>query len=148
MTHPTITPTRPPTTRSAPRTLAIGTAISIGLALAVNLAIFLVGNLGSPLQVATGGEPAVADLELGAVVVATVVWLVIAAVGLAVFERVLANGFRAWAGVAAVLVAATIVPVLALDIDGGSKLALTLMHITVGAAAVVGQAVARRREIR
>jgi len=45
-------------------------------------------------------------------------------------------------------VAATIVPVLALDIDGGSKLALTLMHITVGAAAVVGQAVARRRQIR
>jgi hypothetical protein len=44
----------------------------------------------------------------------------------------------------AVLAVATIAAPVSLDIDTGSKVALALIHIAVGAAAIVGQALARR----
>ena len=37
---------------------------------------------------------------------------------------------------------------LALDVDAGSTLALSVMHIVVGASAIVGHALARRAPLR
>jgi hypothetical protein len=61
-----------------------------------------------------------------------------------VLERFRTNGFRIWVVVAAVLAVGSILPVLRLDLDAGSLVALAAMHLTVGAAAIVGQVVARR----
>lgn len=132
------------TTAATPATIAKGGAIGIGLALIATLAIYLVGNSGAPLQVVMAGDKLASDLPIGLVVGASILPLVMAAVGLWVFERFLANGFRVWAGTVAVLAVATIAAPVSLDVDTGSKIALALMHIAVGAAAIVGQALARR----
>ena len=132
------------TTEATPATIAKGGAIGIGLALIANVAIYLVGNSGAPLQVVMSGDTAASDLLIGFVVGASLLPLVIAAAGLWVFERFLPNGFRLWAGTVAVLAVATIAAPVSLDVDTGSKVALALMHIAVGAAAIAGQALARR----
>jgi membrane protein implicated in regulation of membrane protease activity len=77
--------------------------------------------------------------------VASVVWLVIGAAGLWVSEKLFARGFAIWAIGAAAITAASLVPLFALDVDAGSKVALTVMHVVVAASAVTGQALAQRR---
>jgi len=134
----------PTTTKGSARTLAKGTAVGIGLALVANAVVFLVGDLGAPIRVITGWAPDGTDLRIGDVVGATVALTIVGTLALWALERLRADGFRLWTGVAAAFAVLSILPVLRLDIDGGSKVALSVMHLVVGAAAIAGQSVARR----
>jgi len=46
---------------------------------------------------------------------------------------------------AALITVASVIPAFAMDVDTGSKVALTVMHVVVAVAAVTGQVVAGRR---
>ena len=127
---------------SPPATLARGAGIGIGLALVANLIVFLIGSAGAPLQVIIGNDTTPSDLPIGAVIAASVVPLLIGAVGLGVLQRFLTKGMQIWTALVGVLTVASIVGPLGLDIDDGSKVALTIMHLATGAAAVIGQTLA------
>jgi hypothetical protein len=126
------------------RTLAKGGALAIGLAAVTNAVVYLVGDAGAPIEVVTGAEPDGTHLLLGSVVMASVIAAAIGTFALWAFERVRRNGFREWAVVAALVAVVSIPPVFRLDIDAGSKLSLSIMHLVVGAAAIAGHLVARR----
>jgi hypothetical protein len=121
-----------------------GAAVGIGLAVVTNVAVYLAGDAGAPIRVVTGWEPDGAHMGVGDVIAATVVWVAIGAVALWAFERFRPDGFREWAAAAALVAVASIVPLLRLDIDTGSKVALSTMHLVVGAATIVGQLAVRR----
>ncbi len=141
-TNTTTTPVR---ARASVRTLAVGLGLGAVAAVVANGIVFAVANIGAPVQVATGDDPNVADLALAAVLVASVAWLLIGAAGLWGCEKLFARGFVIWTIGATIITAASLVPLFALDIDTGSKVALAVMHLVVAAAAVAGQAFARRR---
>jgi hypothetical protein len=132
------------TTRA--RTLAKGGAWGIGLAVVANVVVYLVGDAGGPISVVTGAQPVGVHLMLRDVVAATVILSAIGTLALWGFERFRRNGFREWAVVAALVAVVTIPPVLRLDIDAGSKLSLSIMHLVVGAAAIVGHVAVRRSD--
>ena len=132
-------------TRASVRTLGVGLGLGALAAIVTNGLVFAVANLGAPIQVESGGDPKLVDLGLADVLVASVAWLVIGAAGLWVCEKLFARGFAIWAIGASVITAASIVPVLALDVDAGSKVALTVAHVVVAVAAVGGQYWAGRR---
>jgi hypothetical protein len=129
---------------AAPTKLARGARIGLGLALVASLAIFVLGNLGAPIRVVTGWSPDGADLTVGEVVIVTIVAVALGSAALFVLDRFRADGFRTWAVAALVVTAASIPPLWGLDVDTGSKLALSAMHVAVGLAVVAGQGVARR----
>jgi hypothetical protein len=132
--------------RATVATLGRGTALAAGLALAANAVVFLAGDRGAPVRIVTGAEPGGADLTFGDVAVASVALLIVGTLALALAERVRrdGSGFRLWAIVAVAFAVLSIVPVLRLDIDAGSKVVLGLMHLVVGAAAVAGHVLVRR----
>ena len=129
-------------------TLTTGIAIGAGLALLANLVVYLIGDAGAPIRVVTGWEPDGADLTLIEVVIASIVWVTIGAAVLWLMERRLTVAFRRWIVLAAATTIASLVPLLGLDADAGSKLALSAMHIVVGASTITGQALARRAPVR
>jgi Family of unknown function (DUF6069) len=120
-------------------TLARGAAIGAGVALLANLVIYLIGNAGAPIRVVTGWQPDGADLTFAEVVIATIVWVTIGAAALWLMERHLTRGFHRWTVLAAVITLASLVPLFALDVDTASLLALSFMHIVVGASTIAGQ---------
>ena len=120
-----------------------GTGVAIGLALAVNLVVFLVGTAGAPVRVITGWAPDGTDLRYADVVVATVGLLALGTGVLWLLQRWRADALRVWSWLVVAFTLLSIPPVLRLDIDTGSKLTLSLMHLVVGAAALVGQRGAR-----
>jgi hypothetical protein len=140
-TTPTTTPTRA-------RALAQGTALAIGTAIVANVVVYLAGDAGGSIRVVTGWEPDGAHLGLGDVLTSTVMLSALGTLALWAFERFRRNGFREWAVVAALVTLVSIPPVLRLDIDAGSKLSLSIMHLVVGATAIVGHAAVRRRTAR
>ena len=77
--------------------------------------------------------------------VASVAWLVIGAIGLWVSQRLFRRGLAIWVTGAALITVASVIPAFAMDVDTGSKVALTVMHVVVAVAAVTGQVVAGRR---
>ena len=125
--------------------LAKGAAIGSALALVANLVVFVIGNAGAPLQVVASGDTEASDLPVGAVIGASIVPLLVGAVGLWLAYRFLAKSFAVWSAVVAVLAVVSIVGPFGLDIDTGSKVALTVMHIATGAAAIVGQSIVRNK---
>ncbi len=143
----TTSPTATTTTSTTPSSAAIvkGGAVGIGLALVANTAVFLIGNAGAALQVVANGDRTPSDLPLGAVIAASIVPLIVGAVGLRLFERFRADGYRIWVTLAAVLAVVSVAAPLTMDTDSGSKVALTVMHLATGAAAITGHALARRR---
>jgi hypothetical protein len=120
-----------------------GTGVAIGLALAVNLVVFLAGTAGAPIRVITGWAPDGTDLRYADVVVATVVLLAIGTGVLWLLQRWRDDGFRLWVVLVVAFTLLSIPPVLRLDVDAGSKLTLAVMHLVVGAAALLGQRGAR-----
>ncbi|HEX6421537.1 MAG TPA: DUF6069 family protein [Acidimicrobiales bacterium] len=129
---------------TTPRTAMLGGSVGAGLALVANLAVFAAGNLGAPIRVVTGSAPDGTDLALGEVVGTTLVTVAAGAALLAVLAR-RADRFRLWTAVAVAVAVLSAVPLWRLDVDAGSKVALTTMHLLTGAAAVAGQVAARRR---
>ena len=146
MTTTATGPTRTETHTPAPATIAKGAGIGIGLALVTNVIVFAIGNAGAPLQVIMNGDTKPTDLAIAAVVAASIAPVIVGAIGLWVLQRFLDNGFRIWAIAALVLAVASVAPPVGLDINTDSKLSLAIMHLVVGASAVVGQAIARRNE--
>jgi hypothetical protein len=132
-------------TTAARRRVLAGTAAGVGLALVANLAVFLIGDAGAPVRVITGWEPDGVAMQLGDVLGASVAWVLIGAAGLWLLERFRADGFRAWAVLAAAIAVLSIVPLFRLDVDAGSKVTLSAMHLVVGAAAIAGHALVRAR---
>lgn len=133
------------TTQTTPAVavLAKGAAIGSAIALVANLIVFVIGNAGAPLQVVVGGDTEASDLPVGAVIGASIVPLLLGAIGLWLAYRFLPKSFTIWSAVVAVLAVVSIVGPLGLDIDTGSKVALTVMHLTTGAAAIIGQSLVR-----
>jgi uncharacterized BrkB/YihY/UPF0761 family membrane protein len=134
-----------PAPRSTPAVavLAKGAAIGGAIALVANLIVFVIGNAGAPLQVVVGSDTESSDLPVGAVIGASIVPLLVGAVGLWLAYRFLPKSFTVWSAVVAVLAVVSIVGPLGLDIDTGSKVALTVMHFATGAAAIIGQSLVR-----
>ena len=125
--------------------ITAGTAVGIGLVLLANTAVYLVADAGAPVEVVTGWEPDGTELRLADVIGAAVTWVVIGAAGLWFLERFRADGFRFWTVLAAAIAVVSIIPLFRLDIDAGSKVALSAMHLVVGATAVAGHALVRAR---
>jgi hypothetical protein len=136
--------TTPAVERPSRGTTALGALAGGALATAIALVVYAVANVGSPVRVITGWAPDGTDLGVPDVVITTVVSVLIAAVGLAILERFAANGLRAWTIAVAVVTVLSFLPLWRLDIDTGSKVALTFMHLAVGAAVVAGQRFVRR----
>ena len=130
-----------PAVRSTPAfaVLAKGAAIGSAIALVANLIVFVIGNAGAPLQVVVGNATEASDLPVGAVIGASIVPLLVGAVGLWLAYRFLPKSLTVWSAVVAVLAVVSIAGPLGLDIDTGSKVALAVMHVATGAAAIVGQ---------
>jgi hypothetical protein len=145
----TMTAPAPPEQGLASRaTLARGAAIGIGVALVANLVVYLIGDAGAPIRVVTGWQPDGADLTVVEVVIASITWVMIGAVALWLMERRLTHAFRRWIVLAGATTIVSLVPLLGLDVDAGSKLALCAMHIVTGASTITGQALARRAPVR
>ncbi len=126
-----------------PSVVGKGAAIGAVLAVVINIIVFVIFNAGDPLQVVMQGDTEASDLPIGAVIAASIFPLIIGAIGLVVLERLRPNGLRIWTILVAVLVVLSMAGPIGLDVDSTSKLALAIMHVVVGAAAVVGQTVAR-----
>jgi hypothetical protein len=134
------------TDRTQPSRLAKGAAAGALLALVVNIVVYAVGNMGAALRV-NGGDSGTGDeLQIGAVIFATVIWVVIGALALWGLQRVRADGFRIWAVAAVGVALLSLIPVAGLDVDTGSKVALAVLHLAVGVFAVAGQVLVRRIE--
>jgi hypothetical protein len=102
-------------------------------------------NVGAPLQVVAPGDDVASDLAIGAVIGASIVPLVLGAVALGLLQRFLAKGTRVWTVVAAFVAVASIASPLRLDVDDGSEVALAVMHLATGAAAILGQTIVHKR---
>lgn len=139
------TPTARTNRRATPATLAVGAAVGAAAAVVANLVVFAIGSIGAPLEVVMTGDTTASELPAAAVIGASIAPIVVGAVGLWIFERFLANGFRIWAVTAGVLAVVSIAAPAGLDVSTESKVALAVMHLVVGAAAIAGQLLARRR---
>src|SRR5215213_3888285 len=82
------------------------------------------------------GEPQ--NLTAGPIVVASLVAGLAAWLALAVLERLTRHAWAAWVTLATLVLAASLgAPLSGRGIDGGSRLVLTLLHLTVGALLIV-----------
>jgi hypothetical protein len=143
----TASTTSPTTADTAPRgrRVAVGAGLGAVLALVGDLAVFGLGSIGAPVRVVTGAAPDGADLGAIEVAGSAVVAVALGALCLWLLERRSPAGFRRWVAVVAAVAVVSSLPLLRLDVDAGSKVALVAMHLTTGAAAVAGQAIARSR---
>jgi hypothetical protein len=148
MTNTMTTPAAAEQALASRATIATGSAIGAGLALLATLVVYLIGNGGAPIRVVTGWQPDGADLTVVEVVIASITWVMIGAVALWLMERRLTHAFRRWIVLAGATTIVSLVPLLGLDVDAGSKLALCAMHIVTGASTIAGQALARRTPVR
>ena len=124
-----------------------GAAIGIGAALAANLLIFFIGNalMDGSIQVVEPGATAASDLPMAALIAASIVPLLVGAAGLWVLAKVRPDGaLRLWSIIAMALAVLSVAQPFMLDVSTGSQVALSVMHVATGAAAVAGQAVAAR----
>lgn len=126
-----------------------GATYGIAGALVANLAILLAANalLDGSIQVVEPGATAASDLPVAAVVGASALPVLVGGAGLWVLARMRPQGaLRLWSILALILAVVSIAQPLALDVPASSKLALALMHLATGAAAVAGQKAASGSE--
>ena len=116
-----------------------GTGLGILAAWAATVAILTVANIGSPVRVVTGWSPDGADLTVIEVLITSAVSIAIAGLALLLWDRRSASALHQWSIAVAVLAALSTVPLWRLDVDTASKATLTLMHLTTGTCAVLGQ---------
>jgi hypothetical protein len=124
----------------------MGVALGIALAWATTSIVFVVGNLGAPIRVVTGWAPDGADLSAAEYLITSAVAVALGGAALWWMER-RRDRLRAWSLVVAAVSVASALPLWGLDVDAGSKVALTCMHLVTGAAAVAGQSAARNRAV-
>jgi Family of unknown function (DUF6069) len=134
----------PPPTTWPPLALA-GGAVGTALALPGTGAISGLGRLGAPVRVVTGWAPEGADLSVGEVVGTVVVSVAVGAALLALLERRSARASAMWVALAVTVAVVSALPLLHLEVDAHSKVALVAMQLTTGAAASAGHALVRLR---
>jgi hypothetical protein len=118
-----------------------GASLGVIAATIATTVVYAIGNAGANIQVVTGWAPDGGDLRYVEVVVTAAVAIVLGAGLLRLMQRRVTNAFRIWAMTAAAVAVLSSVPLWRLEVDTGSKLALTLMHLATGASAVGAQAV-------
>jgi hypothetical protein len=134
-----------PSSRVSARTIAAGVGLGCLLAVVANLLLFLIGNVGAPTQIVeTTGEPAV-NLTIGRMVLVTVFPMILAGFVLWFLTRRRPSGFAIWAGFVLAIAFVTTGGPLSLDVDSGSKITLSLMHLATGITTVSGQRLARSK---
>lgn len=121
------------------RTLLAGTGLGILAAWLADLAILMIANIGAPVRVVTGWSPDGANLTAAEVLITSATAVASTGLGLWWWERHNPRAFRPWSIIVTALAALSAVPLWRLDVDAGSKVALTLMHLTTGSCAVLGQ---------
>lgn len=122
-----------------------GLGISVGVGIVLNAIVHLVTNRGAAFVVPDRNDATLAlKLGLGSVIATTVIWLVIAAVGLYLIERFRPGGFLLFQMLAVAVALLSLLPILGFDIPTDSKVGLACTHLGVAVAAVVGHTVARR----
>jgi len=109
-------------------------------ALVLNSAIFFVANavLAGSIQTAQSGQAPI-DLPYAAVLGASVIPVFVGAAVLWGLIRFTRLGLRAWSGLAVAVTLLSLIAPLTAPVDTGSKVALSLMHLATGAAAILGQ---------
>jgi len=110
--------------------------IAVGLGVLAALAVWGISELvlGVDVRQPAFGPGVPQDLTAGPVVVASLVAGLAAWLALAVLERLTRHARAAWVTLATLVLAASLgAPLSGRGIDGGSRLVLTLLHLTVGA---------------
>ncbi len=127
--------------RSTPAFAVLGKGAAIGsaIALVANLIVFVIGSTGAPLQVVVGGDTEASDLPVGAVIGASIIPLLLGAVGLWLAYRFLPKSFTVWSAVVAVLAVVSIRGPVGGDNDNRAKVAPPGVHVATGAAAIDGK---------
>lgn len=120
-------------------TIGRGTTIGVVAAVALNLVVLAIGNIGAPIEVVTGWAPDGAPLTVGEVVGTTIVSVAAGGLVLWIASRHWSNALRGWTIAAASVAVASALPLWRLDVDSGSKTALTAMHLLTGVVAIAGQ---------
>ena len=128
------------------RCVPVGTFWGAVAALVVNITIWFVGLAGEPIRVVTGWAPDGDDLTFVEVVATTVVAVGLGSALLARMQRRF-DRFPAWAIIVASVTVASALPLWSLDIDTGSKVALSCMHLATGVCAIAAQSAARRASV-
>ena len=116
-----------------------GTAVGILAAWVIDLAILVVANIGAPVRVVTGWAPDGADLTVIEIVLTAAVAIAVAGGALMLWDRRSARALEHWTVAVMVLAALSALPLWGLDVETGSKVALTVMHLATGGCAVLGQ---------
>jgi hypothetical protein len=124
----------------------LGAAAGAVLALVINTIVFFAGGaiLGTAIQASTDGTTP-SDVPYVAVIASSVLPLFVGAGVLWLLRRFTTSALRIWTIIAIVLTVLSLTGPLFLPVDDGSKIALILMHIGAGTAAILGQHWAARR---
>jgi Family of unknown function (DUF6069) len=124
------------------RRLLSGAASGVALAGLSTMVVYAVGNAGSPIRVVTGWEPDGANVTVAEVLITSAVSVSGGALLLRTMER-RGAGIRVWTAIALGVAIVSAVPLWRLDVDTGSRMALTAMHALTGASAIIGHRIAR-----
>lgn len=124
--EPSTATTRPRSTLTRYRLLAIGVAVASGIVVWIIAAL-----AGARLAVTS---PLVGTIGIGLpLVVVTSIAVGFAAWGvLAVLERMVRNARRAWTTIAVVILLISLLSVLVIDATTGTRVALGFLHLAVG----------------
>jgi Family of unknown function (DUF6069) len=136
----TTTITSTPATQSVRSSSAKGAAIGVGIGWILTTIVYATA---SPIRVKTGWQVSGAKMTVIEYLLTVAISVSLGALVLIGMTKRSANGFRPWQVVAAVFAVVSALPLWQLDIPTSSKSALTIMHLLTGAAAIVGQRIAR-----
>ncbi len=134
-----------PSRTTSRATTSAGALVSCALALLVTGVVWALGRIGAPIRVITGWSPEGAALTLTEVWLTALLAIVLGSWLLHLWQRRTDRAWRRWLVTVAMVAVVSAVPLWRLDVDTGSKMALTVMHLLTGVCAVAGHAVARRR---
>ena len=121
------------------RSRLAGTALGIVAAWVTDLTILFVADFGAPVRVVTGWSPDGAEITVFEILITAAAAIGIAGVALWWWDRRSSRALHHWSIAVMALAAISAVPLWRLDVDTGSKAALTLMHLATGACAILGQ---------
>ncbi|WP_433120404.1 DUF6069 family protein [Micromonospora sp. CA-246542] len=112
-------------------------AITVAVAALAAVAVWSIATLaGAQLTVDQGTGPR--DVTVLAVVLNSVIAALLGWGLLAVLERFRASARTIWTGIALVVLVLSLVPASLVDASAGTRVALVLMHLVVGAVVIVG----------
>ncbi|WP_433460952.1 DUF6069 family protein [Micromonospora sp. CA-248212] len=112
-------------------------AIAVAVAVLAAVAVWSIATLaGAQLTVDQGAGPR--DVTVLAVVLNSAIAALLGWGLLAVLERFRASAITIWTGIALVVLVLSLVPASLVDASAGTRVALVLMHLVVGAVVIVG----------